>query len=56
MINDKISCASIRNINEKYGDPVLFDSIETMLACLISCGYADKTTVLTESVDYEVVK
>ncbi|MBR5705771.1 MAG: hypothetical protein IKX21_07375 [Deltaproteobacteria bacterium] len=45
----------IRNINENFGDPVLFDTIEEMAAELEKLGYLPEDG-LVEGRDYEVVE
>lgn len=44
----------IRNINEKFGDSVLFDDIEQMRDCINDLGYLP-VDGLTEGRDYEIV-
>jgi len=50
----------VRNINEAYGEPVEFDSVEEMLECvnLMAQENEDFETVdnLDEGTDYEVVE
>ena len=45
----------IKNINENFGDPVLFDTVEEMAAELEKLGYMPDDG-LVEGRDYEVIE
>lgn len=45
----------IKNINEDFGDPILFDTVEEMAAELEKLGYMPDDG-LVEGRDYEVVE
>ena len=45
----------IRNINDRYGDPVTFASVEEMAAAIRECGYEIPEDGLREGRDYEEV-
>lgn len=45
----------IRNINERYGAPIEFDTLEEMAEAIRACGYELPDDGLVEGRDYEVV-
>ena len=45
----------IKNINENFGDPILFDTVEEMVAELEKLGYMPEDG-LVEGRDYETVE
>jgi hypothetical protein len=46
---------TIKNINEKFGDPVEFESVEEMAQAIRDCGYDLPADGLVEGRDYEVI-
>ncbi len=42
----------ILNINEKFGDPVEFNSLKEMEDSVRTCGYPIPKTGLQENIDY----
>ena len=52
----------IKNINERYGDPVLFEGntlnecVDEMVKSVYLCGYPVPITGLREGVDYEILE
>ena len=45
----------IRNINDSYGDPITFASVEEMADAIRECGYEIPEDGLREGRDYEEV-
>jgi len=42
-----------KNINEKFGDEIEFDTVEEMAAAIMACGYELPSDGLKENRDYE---
>ena len=46
----------IKNINDTYGDPIEFDTVEEMEQAIEACGYALPYDGLVEGRDYEEIR
>jgi hypothetical protein len=46
---------TVRNINEKFGDQIEFDSVDEMGNAIKQCGYSLPEDGLKEGRDFEVV-
>lgn len=46
----------VKNINEKFGDPLTFLSVGEMAAAIRKCGYKIPADGLVEGRDYEVIR
>ena len=44
----------IRNINEKWGDAIRFDTVEAMEDAIEACGYTLPDDGLQQGIDYEI--
>jgi hypothetical protein len=46
---------SVKNINEQFGEPVLFNTVVEMVKAIVDCGYTLPEDGLIEDRDYTTI-